>query len=202
MKKENMFYQGRIYNKVVDNFYKVTFYKAKIDIVRSFFVQIYCLTGTILALPRYLAKSISFGQIIQVQSVFYNVISPMLFLVFWYENLAELRTNVSRLSELKKSMQTSQQQNNTRIINCQQQALITLENITKQDDVLLKNITFSLVKVEGLFIHGRIGIGKTNLLRVINGHSDNFIGKIVLNKIPKIFFYHSAHISLRMIFKE
>ncbi|MFV9958231.1 MAG: hypothetical protein AB8V31_02690 [Francisella endosymbiont of Hyalomma scupense] len=36
MKKENMFYQGRIYNKVVDNFYKVTFYKAKIDIVRSF----------------------------------------------------------------------------------------------------------------------------------------------------------------------
>ncbi|MFV9924415.1 MAG: SbmA/BacA-like family transporter [Francisella endosymbiont of Hyalomma scupense] len=107
------------FNKVVDNFYKVTFYKAKIDIVRSFFVQIYCLTGTILALPRYLAKSISFGQIIQVQSVFYNVISPMLFLVFWYENLAELRTNVSRLSELKKSMQTSQQQNNTRIINCQ-----------------------------------------------------------------------------------
>lgn len=122
LKKENMFYQGRIYNKVVDNFYKVTFYKAKIDIVRSFFVQIYCLTGTILALPRYLAKSISFGQIIQVQSVFYNVISPMLFLVFWYENLAELRTNVSRLSELKKSMQTSQQQNNTRIINCQQQS--------------------------------------------------------------------------------
>lgn len=66
--------------------------------------------------------------------------------------------------------------------------VITLENITKQDDVLLKNITFSLVKVEGLFIHGRIGIGKTNLLRVINGHSYNFIGKIVLNKIPKIFF--------------
>ncbi|WP_318263502.1 SbmA/BacA-like family transporter [Francisella-like endosymbiont] len=96
------------FNKVVDNFYKVTFYKAKIDIIRSFFVQIYCLTGTILALPRYLAKSISFGQIIQVQSVFYNVISPMLFLVFGYENLAELRTNVSRLSELKKSMQTSQ----------------------------------------------------------------------------------------------
>lgn len=91
---------------------------------------------------------------------------------------------------LKKSMQTSQQQNNTGIINCQQQALITLENITitKQDDVLLKNITFSLVKGEGLFIHGRIGIGKTSLLRVINGHSDNFIGKIVLNKIPKIFF--------------
>ncbi|AJI68563.1 aBC transporter superfamily protein [Francisella tularensis] len=60
------------------------------------------MTGTILALPRYFAKSISFGQIMQVQSAFYSVISPMLFLVFWYENLAELRTNVSRLSELKK----------------------------------------------------------------------------------------------------
>lgn len=98
------------FNRVVDNFYKLTFRKAKIDIVRSFFVQIYSLTGTILALPRYFAKSISFGQIMQVQSAFYSVISPMLFLVFWYENLAELRTNVSRLSELKKSMHTSQLQ--------------------------------------------------------------------------------------------
>lgn len=123
---------------------------------------------------------------------------------FWYENLAELRTNVSRLSELKKSMHTSQLQDNTRIINSQQQALITLENvtITKQDGVLLENISFFLTKGEGLFIHGRIGIGKTSLLRVINGHSDNFIGKITLNKIPKILFYPSDHISLKMTLKE
>ncbi|ORU69312.1 ABC transporter ATP-binding protein, partial [Francisella tularensis subsp. holarctica] len=60
------------FNRVVDNFYKLTFRKAKIDIVRSFFVQIYSLTGTILALPRYFAKSISFGQIMQVQSAFYS----------------------------------------------------------------------------------------------------------------------------------
>ncbi|MDE5022975.1 ABC transporter ATP-binding protein/permease, partial [Francisella tularensis subsp. holarctica] len=78
-------------------------------------------------------------------------------------------TNVSRLSELKKSMPTSQLQDNTRIINSQQQDLITLENvtITKQDGVLLENISFFLPKGEGLFIHGRIGIGKTSLLRVI-----------------------------------
>ncbi|MDE5006977.1 ABC transporter ATP-binding protein/permease, partial [Francisella tularensis subsp. holarctica] len=81
----------------------------------------------------------------------------MLFLVFGYENLAELRTNVSRISELKKSMHTSQLQDNTRIINSQQQDLITLENvtITKQDGVLLENIIFFLTKVEGLFIHLR-----------------------------------------------
>ncbi|MDE4986230.1 ABC transporter ATP-binding protein/permease, partial [Francisella tularensis subsp. holarctica] len=41
------------FNRVFDNFYKLTFRKAKIDIVRRFFVQIYSLTGTILALPRY-----------------------------------------------------------------------------------------------------------------------------------------------------
>ncbi|MDE4998961.1 ABC transporter ATP-binding protein/permease, partial [Francisella tularensis subsp. holarctica] len=65
--------------RVVDNFYKLTIRKAKIVIVRSFFVQIYSLTGTIQALPRYFAKSISFWQIMQVQSPFYIVISPMLF---------------------------------------------------------------------------------------------------------------------------
>ena len=90
------------FNKVVDNFYKVTFYKAKIDIVRSFFVQSILLDWNNFSITMLSCKSISFGQIIQVQSVFYNVISPMLFLVFWYENLVELRTNVSRLSELKK----------------------------------------------------------------------------------------------------
>ncbi|MDE5009162.1 ABC transporter ATP-binding protein/permease, partial [Francisella tularensis subsp. holarctica] len=71
-------------------------------------------------------KSISFGLIFQVQSAFYSVSSPMFFLVFWYENLAELRNNVSRLYELKKSIHTSKMKDNTRIINSQQQALIKL----------------------------------------------------------------------------
>lgn len=178
------------FSKVVDNFYKVTFRRAKIDIVRSFFIQIYSLTGTILALPRYFTKSINFGQLMQVQSAFYNVISPMLFLVFWYENIAELRTNVNRLSELKKSMNSSQQQRRAIVIDKEQKELIVVDDIaiTKQEGILLEKVSFSLNEKNNLFIHGKTGIGKTSLLRVINGHSDNFIGKIIFNKTPKILF--------------
>ncbi|API87618.1 ABC transporter ATP-binding protein/permease [Francisella uliginis] len=177
-------------NKIVQNFYQVTFRKAKIDIVRSFFIQIYSLAGIILALPRYFARSISFGQVMQVNSAFYNVISPMLFLVFWYEELAELRTNVSRLAELKKTINNSKDDSNSRHIDHLQHSLLILDNlsITKDNEILLKGISISLDMQDSIFIHGKTGIGKTSLLRVINGHSDNFKGKIIFNKTPRILF--------------
>ncbi|MED7789235.1 SbmA/BacA-like family transporter [Francisella sp. 19X1-34] len=177
-------------NKIVQNFYQVTFRRAKIDIVRSFFIQIYSLAGIILALPRYFARSISFGQVMQVNSAFYNVISPMLFLVFGYEELAELRTNVSRLAELKKSIIDSKSKNNIRQIDHAQQHLVVLKNlsVTKGSGVMLKNINIALDDNGCILLHGKTGIGKTSLLRVINGHSDNFKGKITFNKSPKMLF--------------
>ncbi|GAB4225909.1 MAG: ABC transporter ATP-binding protein/permease [Francisella sp.] len=181
----------KIFSRIIENFYKITFRKAKIDIVRSFFIQIYSLTGIILALPRYFHKSINFGQIMQVQSAFYNVISPMLFLVFWYENLTQLRTNVTRLYELKKSINNSSKKHkNIRIVNDKQKYLLSLKNIyiTKSDGYLLQNINFSLAKGESIFIYGSIGKGKTSLLKTITGHSNNFEGQIIFNKIPKILF--------------
>ncbi|QIW10965.1 SbmA/BacA-like family transporter [Francisella sp. LA112445] len=177
-------------NNIVQNFYQVTFRRAKIDIVRSFFIQIYSLTGIILALPRYFAKSISFGQVMQVNSAFYNVISPMLFLVFGYEELAELRTNVSRLAELKKSIINSKNKSSIRQIDHSQYHLMVLDNLSvmKDSEVMLRNINISLNNNDCLLIHGKTGIGKTSLLRVINGHSDNFKGKIIFNRAPKMLF--------------
>lgn len=177
-------------NNIVQNFYQVTFRRAKIDIVRSFFIQIYSLAGIILALPRYFAKSISFGQVMQVNSAFYNVISPMLFLVFGYEELAELRTNVSRLSELKKTISCSKDDCSTRKIDHSQQSLMVLKKLSviNDDKVLIKDISLSVGVGDSVFMHGKTGVGKTSLLRVINGHSDNFKGEIIFNKTPKILF--------------
>lgn len=61
-------------------------------------------------------------------------------------------------------------------------------SITKGDKTLLKEISISLDIQDSIFIHGKTGIGKTSLLRVINGHSDNFKGKIIFNKTPRILF--------------
>jgi putative ATP-binding cassette transporter len=82
----------------------------------------------------------------QVNSAFYNVISPMLFLVFGYEELAELRTNVSRLAELKKSILNSNSKSNIRQIDYSQEHLVVLEDlsVTKDFELMLKDINISL----------------------------------------------------------
>lgn len=180
----------RNFSSIVRNFYSVTFRQAKIDIVSTFFTQIYAILGSILALPRYFAKELSFGQMMQVNSAFMQAIFPMLFFVYSYDNLAELRANVTRLSELKRSMDEDIKEDRLRIINPEQKELLKLNNvsITRQVDTLLEGLSFSLFEADSLFIHGRTGLGKTSLLRVINGHSDFFLGEIIFNKFPKTLF--------------
>lgn len=55
---------------MVDNFYKLTFREVKINIVTGLFSQVYAVIGIFLSLPRYFAKVISFGQVMQINAAF------------------------------------------------------------------------------------------------------------------------------------
>lgn len=87
----------RNFKAVVDNFFGLMFRNAKLDVVNSLFMQVYAVIGTIMSLPRYFAKQISFGQMMQVNSAVMQVIFPMVYLTYVYETLASLRASMSRL---------------------------------------------------------------------------------------------------------
>ncbi|WP_052399162.1 SbmA/BacA-like family transporter [Candidatus Francisella endociliophora] len=96
------------FSNVVDNFYQLTFREIKINVVTNFFSQIYGIIGIFLSLPRYFLKAISFGQVMQINSAFLKVVTPLLFFVYSYEQVAELKANVKRLKELVKQIDRSE----------------------------------------------------------------------------------------------
>ena len=179
------------FTNIVTNFYGVTFRSAKINIVSMLFYQIYSIMGTVLSLPRYFSKELSFGQMMQVNSALMQVIYPIIYLANIYEYIAELRASVSRLSELKKNIDKSDRSHNKNIqINSGQSYFLTLEDVTVllNDRWLFSKISLNMCIGDSVFIHGENGVGKTSLLRVINGQNHSFEGDVIFNKYPRILF--------------
>ncbi|KEI34828.1 hypothetical protein FRA_44c11250 [Francisella sp. W12-1067] len=177
---------------VVDNFYTLTFREIKISLVTSLFSQIYGIIGIFLSLPRYFARALSFGQIMQINAAFLKVVSPLLFFVYSYEQVTELKTNVKRLIELKKQIDNS---NDKKLytIDTSQKELLKIENLTVSNPqkVLFTDLNFSLKNRQSLLVQGKTGVGKTMLLKVIKGAYKNFEGKVCYNTKPQILFLTS-----------
>lgn len=180
------------FNLVISNFYQLTFREVKINIVTSLFSQVYAVIGIFLSLPRYFAKAISFGQVMQINAAFLKVVSPLLFFVYSYENVAELKANVKRLKELKLQVDNSGSKSLYKIDDSQQSLLVIRDLIVSNPDrQLLKNINLSLNDGESVFLKSPVGVGKTTFLRVLNGLNANFEGEIIYNTIPRILFLGS-----------
>ncbi|GMN89044.1 ABC transporter ATP-binding protein/permease [Francisella sciaenopsi] len=163
----------RNFKAIVTNFYSLMFRNAKIDVVNTLFSQVYAIIGTILSLPRYFAKQISFGQMMQVNSAVMQVIFPMVYLTYVYETLASLRASMSRLTELKHEISSEKAKaDEIDMLNCEESILeVNSFSLQKSQNspFLLDNICFRLKSQERLLISGHSGIGKSTLLRAIAG---------------------------------
>ncbi|AXA34335.1 ABC transporter ATP-binding protein/permease [Francisella adeliensis] len=180
------------FSQVVDNFYKLTFREVKINIVTGLFSQVYAVIGIFLSLPRYFAKVISFGQVMQINAAFLKVVSPLLFFVYSYESVAKLKANVQRLKELKLQIDVSDNRSVYKIEPTQEQFLnIKNLDVSNPKERLLIGVNLSLTQGESVFIKGPVGVGKTTFLRVLNGLNHDFEGEISYNTIPMILFLSS-----------
>ena len=177
----------RNFGALIINFYALMFRRAKLDVVNMLFQQAYSIIGTMLALPRYFAKEINFGQLMQVNSAISSVIWPVVWLSFMYENIAELRASMTRLLELKRGIDST---DGTRSIGVDkaQDKLLNVSDfslVSSDDSIVLQNVNMSLGDNDSLLIYGPSGIGKSSLLRAINGINSDYTGDISFNKFPK-----------------
>ncbi|XSZ47210.1 ATP-binding cassette domain-containing protein [Francisella noatunensis] len=161
-----------------------------------------------MSLPRYFAKQISFGQMMQVNSAVMQVIFPMVYLTYVYETLASLRASMSRLTELKHEI-SSGKTNSDEIdmLNCEESILeVNSFSLQKSQNspFLLDNICFRLKNQERLLISGHSGIGKSTLLRAIAGVGcGSHEGDIIFAKKCLRFVYCLRNlITLKMILSE
>ncbi|AJC48426.1 ABC transporter ATP-binding protein/permease [Allofrancisella guangzhouensis] len=188
---------------IVDNFYVLTFREIRINLVTSLFSQVYGIIGIFLSLPRYFARVLSFGQIMQINMAFLKVVSPLLFFIYSYEQVTELKTNVKRLMELKKQIDNSNDRN-LYTIDTSQQELLKIDDLSifSFQKILFANLSISLKNKQSLLIQGKIGAGKTTLLRVIKGVYKDFKGNLCYNIRPQILLMTSKPYFLKDDFKR
>ena len=177
------------FSLIVGNFYQLTFREIKINVVTGLFAQIYGVIGIFLSLPRYFARAVSFGQIMQINAAFLKVVSPLLFFVYSYDQVAELKANVKRLLELNSQIEDA----NNKVVCCidfaQKELLKVDELVVYNGSVpLFQRVSFGLFSNESILIKGCVGSGKSTLLQVLKGNVKKVEGSIKYHRQPKILF--------------
>ncbi|MDQ5921241.1 MAG: vitamin B12/bleomycin/antimicrobial peptide transport system ATP-binding/permease protein [Pseudomonadota bacterium] len=172
------------FNNVVNNFIAIIYRQMKIDIFSIGYAQLSIIASTVIAAPRYFAKLIQLGGLMQINSAFGRVQDALSYFIGSYTSLSGFRAVMDRLYGFQVMVQDAA--NLTGLITrCEIQGnvkgegnvidnntYLELNNVVvnlPNGNNLLKNISFSLRNGDRLLIRGRSGIGKTTLLRVIAG---------------------------------
>lgn len=161
------------FNNVVNNFVSTIYRQMKIDILGVAYGQIAIIFPLLVASPRYFAKIIKLGDLMQISQAFGHVQGALSYFISSYTTLSGFRAIMDRLHgfELSINEADSFKELETKPLT-NSSAYLTLENITlnlPDGKALTKNINFNLNSGDSILIKGKSGSGKTTLLRTIAG---------------------------------
>lgn len=158
------------FTNVVDNFVAIIYRSMKIGIFSIGYDQLSVVFPTLMCAPRYFAKTIQLGDLMQISSAFARVLSAMSFFMNAYTSLASWRAVMDRLYGFQSAVEDAS--NLGGIFIKPGNNYLESKNLginLPSGKALAKEINFSLNKGDRLLVNGRSGSGKTTLLRVIAG---------------------------------
>lgn len=158
------------FNNVVNNFVAIIYRQMKIDIFGVGYGQLAKIFPMVVASPRYFAKVIQLGDLIQISSAFDNVQGALSYFINAYSSLSGWRAIMDRLYGFQAMVNEA---NNLAGLPINIGAdYLGLKNISvnlPDGAKLLYNINLCLKSGDRLLIRGASGSGKTTLLRVVAG---------------------------------
>ncbi|MDL2280936.1 ABC transporter ATP-binding protein/permease [Selenomonadales bacterium OttesenSCG-928-I06] len=166
----------RRFSNVIDNFWKIMKRQKKLTWFTSGYSQLAIIFPFVVASPRYFAKELTLGGLMQVASAFGRVQDSLSFFVEAYTSLAEWKAVVNRLSGFVLDMDKSERvviKDKLKIVQKDNSAEeLSLNNLSiklPNNDVLLKDVNFTVKKGESILITGASGAGKSTFLRTLAG---------------------------------
>ncbi|HEX4113320.1 MAG TPA: ABC transporter ATP-binding protein/permease, partial [Stellaceae bacterium] len=165
-------FRGRFAN-VVDNFYRIMVRRKHLSWFTASYTQAAIVFPILVAAPRYFAKQIQLGGLIQVLGAFGMVQNALSFIINSYADIAawqacteRLTTFEGRMRQVEESMRAPQQIALTRGGGVEVRDLdIDLPDGTH----LLRGVNFSVSPGEALLLVGPTGAGKSTTLRAMAG---------------------------------
>lgn len=159
---------------VFQNYWQIMIRQKLLGWFTSGYNQIAIIFPVLVAAPRFFAKKIQLGDVMQIASAFGQVQSSLSFIVNSYTTIAGWYSVVDRLRTFERNIRTIEESKNmSKIIILPSENGLYIENLTLKlpysDNFIIKSLNLQIKKGEHLLIMGPAGIGKSTLIRAIAG---------------------------------
>ena len=164
------------YLRIRDNWRRLTNCEFRQETFWATYVRISIFIPILATLPMYLAKTMTFGDMMQTRTSFARVQDSFGWFTDSYRRLIEWAAVVERLSGFQTALEQAEQKSSS--LQSYQAALphhsgkVVLQNLTVHTQTgspLLTDIHLQARSPEWVLLEGRSGIGKSTLLRVLAG---------------------------------
>lgn len=173
------------FGDVYANFWAIMNRQKQLVFTRAIYNQLSIIFPLIVAAPRYFAKQIDLGVLMQISSSFGEVRGSISYFIDSYLTIAEYAAVILRLDGFSDSMHAAQERapRTTDHIHRNEFAAagLTLKDVSlalPNNQPLLEGINFHVKPGESLLVSGPSGIGKSTLFRAISGIWPYWNGKI------------------------
>lgn len=190
-------HEGNVFKKrfglLLDNFWHIIKKQKQLIWLNSGYSQIAIIFPLVVAMPRFLAKEITLGGLMQISSAFGRVQESFSYFVDMYASIAEWQAVVERLTGFGLHMRQVKEKDAQKELHREITATgdIVADRLTvKLPDggSLLENGNFTLQPGANVLIKGVSGSGKSTLLRVFSGIWPYVQGRLFLPSEDKIMF--------------
>lgn len=176
------FYKGEVeeqkgflgrFGSIVDNWWQIMKRQKKVNWFTYGYGQIAVIFPFVVAAPRYFAKQMQLGGLMQTASAFGKVQGALSYLVDAYTTIASWKAVTNRLSGFNESIHKAEVMQGLADAHATtDQKAIEANGLTirlPDESVLLENVSLAVKPRDALLITGRSGAGKSTLLRALAG---------------------------------
>ncbi len=189
------------FGSVFENFWQIMKRQKRLAWFTSGYAQVALIFPIVVVAPRYFAKQIGLGGLMQVVSAFSSVQSSLSFIISSYTNIAAWQAVTERLSGFEKRLSAihhSAREPGTIVVRHAEVGIDVDEvDLDLPDGTpLLRGVAFSAARGAALQISGPSGAGKSTLLRAIAGFWPYGRGEISLAKGRILFVPQRSYLPL------
>ena len=182
------------YLRIRDNWRRLTNCEFRQETFWATYVRISIFIPILATLPMYLAKTMTFGDMMQTRTSFARVQDSFGWFTDSYRRLIEWAAVVERLSDFQTALEQVEQEGRSSVRpasepaltlnNRRQSGILVLQNLTVHTQTgspLLTDINLEAHAPEWVLLEGRSGIGKSTLLRALAGLWPYYQGSFALD---------------------
>lgn len=180
--------------KIVKNYKDIINTEFRLECFSASYLKVTNLIPIFASLPLYLAGTMSFGDMMQARTAFYKVQDGLAWFMDYYKHIMEFAASVERIYTFVSALNSTKESNvfdkNDDAISCKN---LTIK--TPNDEVLFKNLSFSLSPRRWLVLNAKSGAGKSTAFRYLANLWQYGDGEIKMPKDGVMFVPQKSYLT-------